>query len=127
MFSSRAMRNRLRIEKLSQAVAEEVESQHCEHDHEPGENREVRCVLNIADTVAEHDAPARRGRRVSHEREDEPEGHSDHPNNAHRLQHEAGYLFRLSPMNWWIRRSSKLSRVSSLPGAARAIIASISG
>src|SRR5438045_4502195 len=61
----------LRIERVAQAISEEIEAEHGHHDREPGEDREVRRELEVLTPFVEHHAPRRRRwlRRETEERE----------------------------------------------------------
>src|SRR6266850_6822540 len=50
------------IERVAQAVADEVDRYHREEDEEPGEERDPRRLVHVRGRVVQHVAPRRRGR-----------------------------------------------------------------
>src|SRR5512132_80724 len=73
----------LRIERLAQAVADQVEPEHREHDRDPGNDREPRRRLQIVVDVAEHRPPLRR-RRVLRPEPEEAEARDIDDRGRHR-------------------------------------------
>ena len=50
------------IEGIAQAVAQEIEGQHCDHDHEAGKEGNVREAQDIGSSIGQGAAPGRVGR-----------------------------------------------------------------
>ena len=53
---------RVRVGKIAQAVAEEIEAEHQQRDREPGKDRQVRRVEQVRAAAVQHRPPARRRR-----------------------------------------------------------------
>src|SRR5947207_9081061 len=53
---------RIRIQDVAEAVAHQVERQHCDHDRDAGEHGDPRRRLEIGAALVQHVAPRRRGR-----------------------------------------------------------------
>ena len=52
---------KLRIEHITQAIAQQIEAQDCNHDGETGEENHVRCGKDVIARFGEHLAPFRGG------------------------------------------------------------------
>src|SRR3954453_19302104 len=50
---------RARVQGVADAVAEDVDAQHAEHEHEAGDDRQVDGAGDEADAVADHGSPRR--------------------------------------------------------------------
>src|SRR5919202_897584 len=67
----------LRVERLPQAVADEVEAEDGDHDRDPRDDGEERRRLEVVVHVGEHRPPLRRGRVLWAEPEEAEPGHVD--------------------------------------------------
>src|SRR5436190_8957126 len=67
----------LRVERLAQAVADQVEAEHRDHDRDSREDREERRTLEIAVDLGQHRPPLRRARVLRAEPEEAETGDVD--------------------------------------------------
>src|SRR5690606_24722416 len=72
------------VERVAQAVAEEVEREDRDHDHGAGEDRDVRRAAQVAPPLVEHGAPLGRGRLRAQPEEAEVRGREDRRGHAER-------------------------------------------
>ena len=67
----------LRVERLAQAVADQVEAEHRDHDRDAGDDRQVRRALRGSGRVRQHRPPLRRRRILRAEAEEAEAGDVD--------------------------------------------------
>src|SRR5206468_1416865 len=60
--AARTASRRVRVEDVTEAIADQVERQHCDHDRDAREHRDPRRGLQIGPPLVQHIAPGRRRR-----------------------------------------------------------------